>query len=116
MRICTVRPSSLSTIRAESPLPEIHAGLQETSVMLALAPRDVHLDQLTDTFVVDPAHRDKIQRLVLDRGTTWPWSSGDDRIATSGVIGGDPRDASAELGESIIASALEACFAVLHQL
>ncbi len=116
MRICTVHPSSLSTIRAESPLPEIHAGLQETSVMLALAPRDVHLDQLTETFVVDPAHQDEIQRLVLDRGTTWPWSSGDDRIATSGVIGGDPRDASAELGESIIASALDACSAVLHQL
>ncbi len=116
VRICVVHPSSLSTVRVESALPEVHAGMRETSVMLALAPGDVHLDRLPDTFVVNEAQRDEIKRLVLERGTTWPWSSGDPRIATIGITGGDPRLASAELGESIIASALDACDAVLKQL
>jgi creatinine amidohydrolase len=116
VRICVVHPSSLSTVRVESALPEIHAGMRETSVMLTLAPGDVHLDRLPDSFAVNEAHRDEIERLVLDRGTTWPWTSGDPRIATIGITGGDPRLASAELGESIIASALDACDAVLKQL
>jgi creatinine amidohydrolase len=84
--------------------------------MLALAPGSVHLDRLPDTFASDESSRDQIRRLVLDRGTSWPWSSGDASIATSGITGGDPRMASADLGESIIASALDACGAVLEQL
>ncbi|WP_406106390.1 creatininase family protein [Micromonospora globbae] len=116
VRIGVVHPSSLSTVRIESTLPEVHAGMRETSVMLALAPTDVHLDRLPDNFAVNEAHRDEIKRLVLDRGTTWPWTSGDPRIATLGVTGGDPRLASAELGESIIASALDGCDTVLKQL
>ena len=116
MRICVVHPSSLSTVRVESALPEIHAGLRETSVMLALAPGSVHLDRLPDTFAPDESSRDQIRRLVLDRGTSWPWSSGDASIATSGITGGDPRMASADLGESVIASALDACGTVLEQL
>jgi creatinine amidohydrolase len=116
MRICVVHPSSLSTVRVESALPEIHAGLRETSVMLALAPGSVHLDRLPDTFSTDESSRDQIRRLVLDRGTSWPWSSGDASIATIGITGGDPRLASADLGESIITSALDACGAVLEQL
>ncbi|MEU4590780.1 MULTISPECIES: creatininase family protein [Micromonospora] len=116
MRVCVIHPSSLSTVHAASALPEIHAGMKETSIMLALAPGDVHLDRLPETFGVDPAHRDEIQRLVLDRGTTWPWSSGDDRIASLGISGDDPRLASAELGEAIIASALDASKQVLQHL
>jgi creatinine amidohydrolase len=116
VRISVMHPSSLSTVRVESALPEIHAGMRETSVMLALAPGDVHVDRLPDTFAVDESCRGEIKRLVLDRGTTWPWSSGDSRIANIGIIGGDPRLASAELGESIIASALDASSAVLEQL
>ena len=116
VRICVLHPSSLSTIRAESALPEIHAGMRETSVMLALAPSDVHLDRLPDNFALDESHRDEIRRLVLNRGTTWPWRSRDSRIATMGITGDDPRLASAELGESIINSALDACGAVLEQL
>lgn len=53
---------------------------------------------------------------MLDRGTTWPWSSGDDGIATLGVIGGDPRLASAEVGQSVMDSSLDACDAVLREL
>ncbi|MBB5110520.1 creatinine amidohydrolase [Micromonospora echinospora] len=116
VQVCIIHPSSLSTAHATSELPEIHAGVEETSVMLTFAPSDVHLDRLPETFVDDPAHRHEIQRLVLDRGTTWPWSSGDDRISNFGIIGGDPRLASAELGEAIIASALDASDQVLQHL
>ncbi|HUZ51395.1 MAG TPA: creatininase family protein [Streptosporangiaceae bacterium] len=41
VRTCVVHPSSLSAVRADSALPEVHAGMRETSVMLALAPSDV---------------------------------------------------------------------------
>lgn len=116
VRVCTVHPSSLSTVRAPSALTEIHAGMKETSIMLALSRSDVHLERLPENFAVNPAHQDEIRRLVLERGTTWPWSSGDDRIATLGITGDDPRRASAEYGEAIIASALDACDQVLRQL
>lgn len=84
--------------------------------MLALAPGEVHLDRLPDDFALDEVHRDEVRRQILDRGTTWPWSSGDTRIASLGVMGDDPRLASADLGESVIFSALEACDAVLKEL
>jgi creatinine amidohydrolase len=84
--------------------------------MLALAPDDVHLDRLDDTYALDESQAGEIKRLVLDRGTTWAWSSGDKRIGTLGTIGGDPRTATAELGTRILASALDACGAVLQRL
>ncbi|GIJ30798.1 creatinine amidohydrolase [Micromonospora qiuiae] len=116
VRVCIIHPSSLSTAHTASTPPEIHAGVKETSIMLTLAPNDVHLNRLPETFATDSAHRDEIQRLILYRGTTWPWSSGDDRIASLGIIGGDPRLASAELGEAIITSALDASDQVLQRL
>lgn len=115
VRVCVLHPSALASVRAESHQPEIHAGVRETSVMLALAPQHVHLDRISDTLHFADKH-DEIRRQVLYRGTTWPWSSGDDRIAHSGIIGGDPRLAAAELGESMIGSALDACEAVLQRL
>lgn len=117
LRTCVVlHPSSLSTVRVESALPDVHAGLRETSVMLALAPGDVHLDRLPDTFAVIESQHAEIGRLVLNRGTTWPWTSADPRIASLGVTGGDPRLAAVEIGESIIKSALDACDPLLKQL
>lgn len=50
--------------------------------MLALAPDEVHLDRISETYTVDTSQRDEIKRLVLDRATTWPWASDDARIAT----------------------------------
>jgi len=116
INICVVHPSSLSTVRVESPLPEVHAGTRETSVMLALAPGDVHLDRIPEDYTLDMDQRDHIRRLVLDRATTWPWDSNDPRISRQGITGGDPRAATAELGEQIINSALDACAAVLNHL
>lgn len=113
---CVVHPSSLATVRADSSVPEIHAGIQETSVMLALAPDDVHLDRLPEQAgptSTDPA---EIRRQILDRGTTWPWSSGDPAIAAHGITGGDPRTATPQLGETIIDSAIAACAQALDKL
>lgn len=117
LRTCVVlHPSALSTVKVESALPEVHAGMRETSVMLALAPSDVHLDRLTDEIVVDDTRREEIRRVVLERGTTWPWNSDDPVIAQMGIIGGDPHLATAELGQAIISSALDACGRLLKRL
>lgn len=116
VNVCVVHPSSLSTVRVDSPLPEVHAGTRETSVMLALAPDEVYLDSLPDDYTVDVARRDHIRRLVLDRGATWPWDSNDPRISQHGATGGDPRAATAELGEQIINSAVDSCSTVLDHL
>lgn len=116
VNICVLHPSALSTVRVASSLPEIHAGMRETSVMLALAPSDVHLDRIREDYVEDPARRAAIERFVLHRGATWPWTSADPRVAVSGVIGGDPRLATAELGDAVINSALDACADVFNTL
>lgn len=116
VNVCVVHPSSLATVRIDSELPEVHAGLRETSVMLALAPEDVHLDRLPDSYEPDPAHADNIRRLVLDRGTTWPWDSDNASMSRLGIIGGNARRATAELGEQVIASALSRCPDVLARL
>lgn len=84
--------------------------------MLALAPDDVHIDRLPEDYTVNVAQRDDIHRLVLDRGATWPWNSNDPRISQHGATGGDPRAATAELGEQIIDSAVDACATVLNHL
>lgn len=116
INVCVLHPSSLATVRADGDLPEIHAGLQETSVMLALAPDDVRLERLPDTYSADSGKAAAIQRLVLERGTSWPWSSDDPAMGELGIIGGDARHASADLGERIIASALDRCPDVITRL
>lgn len=116
VNVCVLHPSSLATVRADSELPEVHAGLRETSVMLALSPQDVRLDRLPDHFATDPAQIGDIRRLVLDRGTTWPWDSADPSMSQLGIIGGDPRRASAALGEQIIRSALDRCPDIIARL
>ncbi|WP_329581865.1 creatininase family protein [Kitasatospora sp. NBC_01250] len=116
LRACVIHPSSLSGFRTEGELPEIHAGHRETSLMLTLAPEDVHLDRLPVDFTADEERRGEINRLVLDRGVTWPWNSGDSAIAACGVIGGDPREASADIGHRVIESALDSAADVLAQL
>ncbi|MEU6353135.1 creatininase family protein [Streptomyces sp. NPDC047072] len=115
--VCVIHPVSLAPEATDSELPEIHAGVRETSMMLALAPDTVHLDRIPADYALDPGRRrEEIERLVLRRGTTWPWSSGDPAISSLGVIGGDPRRASAAAGHSIIESALEAGAEVLARL
>ncbi|MEU6234184.1 creatininase family protein [Kitasatospora sp. NPDC047058] len=112
--VCVIHPASLSAIRGDSETaPEIHAGIRETAMMLELAPDDVHLGRLPADFSASGA---EVKRLVLDRGTTWPWTSGDSTIATCGVIGGDPRAATADAGRAILDDALDAAGHVLAHL
>ena len=116
VRVCAVHPSALSDVRYTSALPEVHAGTRETSVMLALAPDQVHLDRLDGIYALDPQQQEPIRRTILDRGVTWPWTTGDPAIATAGITGGDPREATAGLGEAILTSAVNAAGDVLDRL
>jgi creatinine amidohydrolase/Fe(II)-dependent formamide hydrolase-like protein len=93
--------------------PEIHAGKDETSVMLALAPDLVRLDCMRE--LKAPPDGAAARALILDPATSWPWSSGDKRIAESGVIG-DARGASAEHGNAIVSRVVEGTGAVIKQL
>lgn len=108
-----IHPIALSAVRLDGPVPDIHAGVVETSLMLALDPSRVHLDNLARDHRAEP---DGIRRRLIHRGMTWPWSSNDPEIASHGVIGADPRDASPELGRRIVESALEAVPGVLTML
>ncbi len=114
--VCVIHPSALSPVRTEGRGPEVHAGVRETSLMLALAPEDVHLDRLPADGSLGSQGPETTQGIVFDRGVTWPWSSGDATVAAHGVIGGDPRSASAHHGRSVLAGALEAAAEVLEQL
>ena len=93
--------------------PEIHAGKDETSVMLALAPDLVRRDRISE--LKAPPDGGAVRALILDPAMSWPWSSGDKRIAETGVIG-DAREASAEHGSAIVARVVDAAGRVLGQL
>lgn len=116
--VCVLHPSTLagSGTTIDSELLEIHAGIRETSLMLALAPDQVRLDLLPAEPRPDSGQREQIQRLVLDRGATWPWTTDDPALSTYGVIGGDPRRSSAELGHTLVSAALHASTDVLDRL
>ncbi|GAA4900428.1 creatininase family protein [Streptomonospora salina] len=115
---CVVNPSSLaaSQRRSDGELPEVHAGIRETSLMLALAADHVRLDLFPNGSFPDPGQREEFQRIALGRSITWPWSSDDPAISSHGVIGGDPRQATAAHGQALLATALHACVGVLDRL
>jgi len=94
-------------------LPEIHAGKDETSVMLALAPNLVRRERFGD--LKAPPDGETIRAAILDPAVSWPWSSGDKRIADLGAIG-DAAAASAEHGQAIVQRVVETAGAVLKQL
>jgi creatinine amidohydrolase/Fe(II)-dependent formamide hydrolase-like protein len=93
--------------------PEIHAGKDETSVMLALAPDLVRRERIHQ--LKAPPDGAAARALILDPATSWPWSSGDKRIAEAGVIG-DAREASAEHGNAIVSRVVEAAGPIFSQL
>jgi creatinine amidohydrolase/Fe(II)-dependent formamide hydrolase-like protein len=98
---------------AEAGAVEIHAGKDETSAMLALAPELVRRERMVEAEGSSEVHM--VRRLILDPAASFPWSSEDDRIARAGVIG-DARNASIEHGDAIVARVLEVAGAVLAQL
>jgi creatinine amidohydrolase len=113
LNVVSVHLGALISPVAGAAVPEIHAGRDETSAMLALAPDLVRKQHIREA--KGPAGGDAIHALVLDPATSWPWSSDDKRIAELGVIG-DAREASAEHGHAIVLRVLEAAGAILKQL
>lgn len=113
MSVVVMHPTALSSVKSGSAWPEVHGGKSETSVMLELAPHLVDLTVLPNA-PVDGDQVDVHWR-VLDRGVTWPWNSGDDRIGGDGVIG-DPSAASVDLGKAIIGSAVTNAERALNRL
>jgi creatinine amidohydrolase/Fe(II)-dependent formamide hydrolase-like protein len=94
-------------------IPEIHAGKDETSVMLALAPDLVRRDALA-TLKPSPGG-EAVNALVLDPAASYPWSSDDPRLSASGIMG-DARGASATHGETVVARVLEGAGTVIRRL
>jgi creatinine amidohydrolase/Fe(II)-dependent formamide hydrolase-like protein len=87
-----------------------------TRLLVRLLDAVVHLDRIPADYAEDTAQSDLIRRYVLDRGTTWPWTSRDPRLSAIGIMGSDPRAATRELGEAVIESALDQCRDVLAAL
>jgi creatinine amidohydrolase/Fe(II)-dependent formamide hydrolase-like protein len=113
LNLCALHLGAMMSPVTDAAAPEIHAGRDETSVMLALAPKLVRRERISG--LKAPPDRDAVRATILDPATSWPWSSGDQRIAAAGVIG-DARAASVEHGNAIVARSVEAAGAVLKKL
>jgi creatinine amidohydrolase/Fe(II)-dependent formamide hydrolase-like protein len=113
LNVAALHLGALISPVTDAAVPEIHAGRDETSAMLVLAPELVRKERLADA--KGPSGGAAIHALVLDPAMSWPWSSDDKRIAEFGVIG-DAREASVEHGQAIVARVVEAAGAVLKQL
>jgi creatinine amidohydrolase len=111
--VCVIHPLVLSGMEEDCPFPDIHGGMIETSLMLVFAPHLVRKDAIaTLTKRPDPK---AIERVILDLGVSWPWSSGEAALAEQGVTG-EAAAASAEFGHQVIESLLKNARAVFAQL
>jgi creatinine amidohydrolase len=113
LNVCAVHLGAMISPVPDRGLPEIHAGKDETSVMLVLAPELVRRERIAE--LKRPPEAAAVRATILDPAVSWPWSSGDARIADLGVIG-DARAASVEHGQAIIERVVEATGSVLKQL
>jgi creatinine amidohydrolase/Fe(II)-dependent formamide hydrolase-like protein len=113
LNIATVHLGAMMSPVMGAGVPEIHAGRDETSIMLTLAPDLVRRDALA-TLKPSPGG-EAVNALVLDPATSYPWSSDDPRLSASGIMG-DARGASAAHGEIIVARMLEDAGIVIRRL
>jgi creatinine amidohydrolase/Fe(II)-dependent formamide hydrolase-like protein len=113
LNLCALHLGAMMSPVTDAAVPEIHAGKDETSVMLALAPELVRRERIPGLKALPDG--DAVRATILDPATSWPWSSADQRIAAAGVIG-DARAASAEHGNAIVTRVVEAMGAVLKKL
>ena len=111
LNACVIHPFDLSKAKIDATIPDVHGGLGETSVMLALAPHLVRREMISSA----RTEPDAIAALILDRGASFPWRTDDPRLTDSGVIG-DARAATPELGRAIIDSVVEEARGVLERL
>lgn len=113
LNVCALHTGALMSPVPAAGLPEIHAGKDETSLMLAVAPDRVRHERIAGPG--NPVSDAEVRTTILDPGVSWPWSSGDSRIADRGVIG-DATGATAEYGRTILERILEAAGAALQRL
>jgi len=113
LNACAFHIGALMSPTTDAGSPEIHAGKDETSLMLALAPDEVRCESFAG--VGKSLDEAEVRATILDPGVSWPWSSGDPRIASHGVIG-DVAQCSAEHGRAILERLLEAAGAALQRL
>jgi len=83
LNVCTLQVGALISPATGAAIPEIHAGKDETSVMLALAPELVRRERLAGLQAPDDGAA--IRALILDPAASFAWSSDDRRIAAAGV-------------------------------
>src|SRR6185503_4620629 len=113
LNIATLHLGAMMSPDTGADVPEIHAGKDETSVMLVLAPELVRREVLAA--LKPPPGGEALRTLVLDLSASYPWSSDDPRLSTSGVMG-DARGSSAAHGEAIVARVIEGAGAVIERL
>jgi len=97
--VCALHLGAIMSPVSGEAVPEIHAGKDETSVMLALAPDLVRRDRIAHGKPATDAAA--VRALILNPAASWTWSSGDPSIADKGVIG-DAAAASVEHGTLLI--------------
>jgi creatinine amidohydrolase/Fe(II)-dependent formamide hydrolase-like protein len=112
LNACAIHPFDLARVESTAEEPDVHGGRSETSVMLALAPERVQMKRLPPAQGADAK---AVHDFILDRGVTWPWRTDDPSLANRGIIG-NPRSASAELGEAIIGRVVEESGRILRRL
>jgi creatinine amidohydrolase len=113
LNIATVHIGAMMSPDTAAGIPEIHAGKDETSVMLVLAPELVRREAMAT--LKPPPGGEAAKALVLDPAASYPWSSDDPRLAASGIMG-DARGASAPHGEIIVARVIESAGTIIQRL
>jgi len=113
LNIATLHLGAMMSPDTSANVPEIHAGKDETSVMLVLAPDLVRREAMAK---LQPSPGgEAVRALVFDPAASYPWSSDDPRLAASGIMG-DARSASATHGELVIARVVEGAGAIIRWL
>lgn len=115
MRICVTHPTSLSRVPSGSPRHEVHAGMSETSVMLATAPDLVHMDRVSPDTGTTAEQDHAVSLRILDRGASEAWTSTDPGLSATGALGA-PHLADRRLGQKIVDAAVEHHGPVLTRL
>jgi creatinine amidohydrolase/Fe(II)-dependent formamide hydrolase-like protein len=113
LNLCTLHLGALISPVTGAAAPEIHAGKDETSVMLAVAPELVRHKAIAKLKARPKG--DAVRALILDPAASFAWSSNDRRIAESGVIG-DAHTASVEHGRAIVERVVKASGPILKRL
>jgi len=113
LNVCVLHPAVWAEADISAAIPEIHAGKNETSMMLAIAPHLVRRERITSTGVRTDVNA--VRATILEQAVTWPWTTNEKQIADKGVIG-DAKAASAELGQRMLDWVAENAGGALKQL